>query len=98
MLIEKNLLSLLYLGTKQRHANNKRRANAHKSAIAQASREIPGYNRKRSARNTQNLISMLLGYGNRAARASKPYTSISMDVYSPNGRKAVRLKMRKQAG
>ncbi len=95
MLVEKNFLTLLYLGSKQRHANDKRVANAHKTGLTNAARNLSGYNRNRSTRSTKNMIAMLLGYGNRASRLARPAVHIAMNVTLPNGKKAVRLKMRR---
>jgi len=91
MLVDKNFLALLYLGNRQR-----RIVGAKPSArprIDSALGQVQSGATNRSAGKTRELISMLLSHGVRATRASKPRTSIAMNVYMPNGQRAVRIKM-----
>ena len=89
MLIEKNFLNLLYLGSK------------HKSAATALPTYYPSrmsggfsiYAEKRSGRKTVDLIGKLLGHGARASRSHQSHMHIAVDVFSPNGQRAVRLKM-----
>ena len=46
-------------------------------------------------RKTRDLIKILLGHGARSARLSQPRTHIAINVYMPNGQRALRLKMAK---
>lgn len=92
MSVEKNFLALLYLGTRQRHAEHERRQNRN-SILRSASHHLGSEIAKRSARKTKNLITVLLSHGIRAARSAQPRAKISMNVFLPNGRKAVRIKM-----
>jgi len=92
MSVEKNFLALLYLGTCQRHAEQDRRQNRN-SILRSASHHLAADIAKRSARKTKNLITILLSHGIRAARAAQPRAKVSMNVFLPNGKKAVRIKM-----
>ena len=46
-----------------------------------------------SRRKTTDLIKILLGHGARSARLNQPRTHIAINVYMPNGQRALRLKM-----
>ncbi|MCF6321785.1 MAG: hypothetical protein L3J32_08475 [Rhizobiaceae bacterium] len=91
MLVDKNFLALLYLGNKQR-----RIVGAKPTALPRmnsALGRLSSSAKNRTAGKTKELISMLLSHGARATRASKPRASTAMNVYLPDGRRAVRIKM-----
>ena len=52
-----------------------------------------GHAQQKSNRKTKDLIKLLLVYGARAARASQPHTRVAINVYMPNGKRAVRIKL-----
>jgi hypothetical protein len=88
MLKEKNFLNLLYLGSR-----HKRVARAQPYVPLDLVANMPGYGEKRTARKTRDLIKLLLSHGARAARSSQPRAHVAINVVSPNGQKAVRIKM-----
>lgn len=49
----------------------------------------------RTPSGTKNLISFLLGHGDRARRASQPLQRPILTVFNPGGRRAVRIKFGK---
>jgi len=88
MLIEKNFFNLLYLGSKNRSATRMPIADPrHMSSV------LPKYYEKNSRPKTKDLIKILLVHGARAARVNQAHTRIAINVYTPDGNKAVRLKM-----
>ena len=90
MLVEKNFLNLLYLGSRQKRD---KRSYTH-SAIYQRALHAD-YNQKRTVRKTRDMIAMLLAHGTRATRASQPKTQVLMNVFTPDGTRAVKIKMAK---
>lgn len=88
MLIEKNFFNLLYLGSKYKQTTRMPITNPrHLSGI------LPKYYEKNSRRKTRDLIKTLLGHGARSARFNQPQARIAINVFMPDGNKAVRLKM-----
>lgn len=88
MLIERNFFNLLYLGSKSKQTTRMPISNPrHLSGI------LPNYYEKNSRKKTKDLIKTLLGHGARATRTNQPRACISLNVFMPNGNKAVRLKM-----
>ena len=90
MLVEKNLISLLYLGEKNRR---KTRANARGNAFHHAIHAQ--YNERRTGKKTRNMIALLLAHGTRATRVVQPKLRIQMNVFTPSGARAVKLRMSK---
>ena len=91
MLIEKNFFNLLYLGSKHKQPTRMPMPNPrHLSGI------LPNYHDNSSRRKTRDLIKTLLGHGARSARINQPPARIAINVFMPDGNKAVRLKMTRQ--
>ena len=90
MLIEKNFFNLLYLGSKYKQPTRMPMPNPrYLSGI------LPKHYDNNSRRKTRDLIKTLLGHGARSARVNQPRARIAINVFSPGGNKAVRLKMAK---
>jgi hypothetical protein len=88
MLIERNFFNLLYLASRQKHDS------AMPSYYpGQMSSGFSIHAENHSGRKTIDLIGKLLGYGARASRSAQSPTHIAVDVFMPNGKRAVRLKM-----
>jgi hypothetical protein len=91
MLIEKNFFNLLYLGSKYKQPTRMPMPNPrHLVGI------LPKYHDNSSRRKTRDLIKTLLGHGARSARINQPRARIAINVFMPDGNKAVRLKMARQ--
>ncbi len=90
MLIEKNFFNLLYLGSKYKQA-----ARPLVYHPIQMQDVLSAYSERRTVRKTKDLIKALLGHGARASRNSQPRTHVGISVFTPDGGKAVRLRMTK---
>jgi len=80
----KNILAMIYKSVSQ--SSSRERAKNSKFVYGQ------DVMRPRSRTSAVQLVSLLLGHGARAKRATNPYSKTRLNVMTPTGKKAIRIQ------